>query len=81
MGLLVSVRIAASILGVIDAELRVDDHHALVADLHRRVPTGADEHVDAALHRPDVNVIVVIGCSAAPLQRGRGPVAAAVGRS
>ena len=28
----------------------IDDQHAIVADLHRDVAAGADQHVDAALH-------------------------------
>ena len=37
-------------------ELRVDDHHAVVADLDRRVAAGADQHVDAAADGHDVDL-------------------------
>ena len=39
--------------------LRVHDEDAVVADLDRDVAAGADEHVDVALRRLDVDLDVV----------------------
>src|SRR5690606_35240648 len=44
------------------SELRVDDQHAVVADLHGNVAAGPDEHVDIVAHlkRPDLDGVEVL---------------------
>ena len=41
-------------------QARIDHQHAVLADLHGDVAARADDHVDVALHGPDMDFSVLI---------------------
>ena len=64
-----SFLIAASTLSASARQARVDDQHAVLADLHGDVAAGADEQIHVALHLERMDL-----AAAAPVLRrgGRG---------